>query len=168
MHDNIPTPPFRSHGATYHTDRTRKFLVSVPIHNTGSFERKGVYLDKDADEYAEYIFKLPEDFVSIVGCKIVLQKEGVFAGDVVISLSALAGESGESYVSEAHFDSNNIITISDGTQVLFAADHATLFTDVTKDHYIYFKITRNATNASDDLDNDVAINGVEIEYTADM
>jgi hypothetical protein len=166
MHDNIPTPPFRSHGATYHTDRTRKFFVSYYTHTTGIASSYGPYLDAVAVERISYVFKLPEDFVSIVACKIIMHTV-TGSGNVVLDLHLAAGEIGESYIAENNSDDDNVISL--GTNLYaFAADHATLFTGVTKDHYILFSVERDADHASDTLAYPIYVHGIEIEYTADM
>lgn len=167
MQHNIPTPPFRSHGAAYHTDRTRKFLVSNYMHTTGTASAFGPYLDPDAVERIEYIFKLPEDFVSIVACKTIMHIL-IGSGNVVLDLHLAAGEIGESYIAENNSDNDNVISLPDTNLYAFAADHATLFAGVTKDHYIFFKVERDADHASDTLVTPIYVHGIEIEYTADM
>ena len=108
--------------------------------------------------------------MSLIGCDVIMHRgAAVPAADVVLDLQIYAGEIGEPWFAEDNSDDNNVVTIpADGDQAAFASDHGTLFTGVTKDHYIFFKVERDAVHASDTYPAGVIVSGVEIEYTADM
>lgn len=162
--------PPQAHGASVHTDRTRKMLISrANMESTGGTNSYGVGLDASTDESAIYNFKLPEDFASLTSAKVVyipafsigLPKTIVF--DSLIRFGAV-GETFSARSTDTDGTSETINDVNIDTITLPAA----AFTNITKDDYIFIEIKRDADNGSDDYGFDWIILGILIEYMADM
>ena len=156
----------KAHGAASHTNRTRKIFLTAD-HTTGSYSSQGTLHDPDADEYSTYLCKLPEDFVSISGLKIILARTAAVAGVVRLDITLYAGGNGEGYSQHTNTQTGLDRALSDSFLHAVALNN-TLFNNITKNDYIYIKVNRDANHANDTLAVDLLIRGIEIEYTGDM
>jgi hypothetical protein len=164
--------PPQAHGASVHTDRTRKNLIVVPSYTTaGSSQYAPVGFDTSVDEEAHYHFKLPADFVSLTSVKVIwLAMNAVgLPKDWVLDITSKYGALTENSDNHTGSDTGNIININSGNISDYNAFtvNAGILSSVTKDDYIKIKLERRVAD-DDNYGSDIYIIGLEIEYTADM
>lgn len=163
-HDALDIAP-ASHGAAKHTDRTRYMWLGAPHHFSGGAENYGIALDPDADEYATYSFALPMDFVSFSNLYVYYAAD-ITANNVVLDIVANYGAAAEAQNVHSDSDAANVIAIGDTNRQRFTT--AGLLASIAAGDIGFITVTRDANHGSDDNTSDLVINGVLIEYTADM
>lgn len=163
-HDALGIAP-ASHGAAKHTDRTRYMWLGSPHHFSGGVENYGMALDPDVDEYATYSFALPTDFVSFSNLYVYYAAD-ITANNVVLDIVSNYGVTGEAQNVHSDSDTTNVIAIGDTNRQRFTT--AGLLASIAAGDIGFVTVTRDANHGSDDNTGDLVINGILIEYTADM
>lgn len=165
--DNDP----KSHGSTFHTDRTREMFLAAHQYTNGGVGANGVNLDKDVDENVIFRFKMPRDFVSIGSIKLIYQIRNTIAagGDAIIDVDSWYGEVGQSCYAHTAIDNGNTLSFVPADKYYFKSTTLSgLLSSVVSGDICSIRVKRDADHASDDLDCDFYVNGLLIEYTADM
>lgn len=157
--------PPQAHNASVHTDRTRHLYLGAAHHTTGGREMGGIALDPTTDEYVTYPFAVPADFVSI-GNIYVYYKADVAAGNVVLDITTYYQITGEVIGAHSESDPTNVIATSTTTSERFTTIGLLASAAISDTGII--KVNRDANHASDTNVGDLVINGVLVEYTADM
>jgi len=92
MQDNIPSAAeVQVHDHTKQTDRTREVFVPVPVNNSGGTDFGATVLDPGIEELADYLLKVPGDFVSFTSVQIIYHPTSANAGDVDMDFTAYWG-----------------------------------------------------------------------------
>ena len=163
--------PPQAHGASVHTNRTRKIFYSNTHYTNGTQELRGVRLADAVDEYVSYYIKMPEDFSTWDKLNVIYSINNDGANqNAVINIEASYGANTETY--NNHTNSKNTIGLNMtgfATQTIHTYTHTDInMPNLTKNDYILFVITRDGDHLGDDWVHDLVIMGIEIEYIADM
>lgn len=163
-HDALDIAP-ASHGAAKHTDRTRYMWLGTPHYFTGAAEKYGIALDPDADELVTYSFPVLTDFVSFSNLYVYYAAD-ITANNVVLDIASDYAAAGQAQNVHSDSDAANVIAIGDTNRQRFTT--AGLLASIAAGDIGFITVTRDANHGSDDNTGDLVINGVLIEYTADM
>jgi len=146
---------------------TRYKWLGAPHEYTGGAESFGIALDPDADEHATYSFAVKDllGFVSLTSIKVVYAAN-VTANEVVLDLFVYYAAPEQAQNTHTDSDLTNVITITGTLRQAFLTSLTLSSLDITD--IVIIQVNRDANNASDDNTGDLIINGLLIEYEANM
>ena len=155
-----------SHGAAQHTNITRELFISSAC-DTDSLttDTFGITLLDNALTGVTYTFKIPADFVSTAHIYGVYRPSD--AGDMYWRMAVFNAANGEIFSGDTgDYGTDTVSSITVG--VFEAPDIPTSIAAMTIGDYVYVKIERDATHASDTVSTGVTLLGILFTYTANQ
>lgn len=173
---DVNAPGLPSHGAAFHTDRTRAlWLPASPawlaLVGTPDFALRNLFygafaFDKDTTEAIEASFALPYDYASGLSVQLVWTNLGAGSGNVVWRVGLNNQGDGGTITSLTTTDT----TVAAPSQNVWKYTTAatSLPNAAVAGQYVLASCGRIAADAADTLGNDAGFLGYLVTYTADM
>lgn len=149
------------------TNVTRKKWLGAPHRHSGGGEQFGIALDPDVDESIDYSFCVDDLFGFCLLTNIKVYYTADTAGNaVVLNISAYYAAAMEAQHTHNENDFTNIITITGALRQIFLTSLS--LGSLAAGDLVFINVYRDADHASDTNTGDLVINGVLVEYLANM
>lgn len=161
--------PPQAHGASVHTDRTRKIWCPC-LYATDGIAAGGIgwhvygVMNDAKDTHAYSSIKVPEDYVSGGSIYAVIVPKGT--GNIVYTIGRHAAADGEAYNTHSRGTAGTIEAVT--TDEIEILDDPVDAQSIAAGDFIGIRLVRDGDNASDTVDAAVYCLGFIFVYTADM
>jgi hypothetical protein len=173
---DVNAPGLPSHGAAFHTDRTRSLwvpagplwltLLGAPDFALRNSLYGAIAYDKDSTESAAASFTVPHDYASGLTLQLVWTNLGAGSGNVVWRVGLNNQGDGGTHTGLTTADS--VVAAPAQHIWKYTASGATFPNAAVAGQHVLLSCGRLATDAADTLANDAGFVGYLVTYTADM
>ena len=173
---DVNAPGLPSHGATFHTDRTRSLWVPagpawLPLVGSPDYGLRNSFygafaFDKDAVEVIAAAFALPHDYVSGLALQLIWTNLGAGSGNVLWRVGLNNQGDGGTITGLSVTDSTAAAPAQNVWK--YTTSGASLPNSPVPGQHVMVSCGRLATDAGDTLANDAGFLGYLVTYTADM
>jgi len=160
------------HGSEAHTNVTRTMFIPCGNKYTGGthfVNYDSIALDPTSDEYVQFDFRVPSDFVSFGSLKLVwMGDSSATAGyDWRVSPTADYAAANEGYTTHQDTPADSTIDVA-ATRTIYETDIGFTLSSLALGDYVGVEITRDADHADDTYEDDILVMGLLLTYTANQ